>query len=144
MQHAHRARRAFPTSGRSLPLLCSVVLLPLALACRAKPTPDETVAVAGPQQDQPGPGRAPQPEADVAIGAPAPPCYPDCETHEPDAGAVDLPYVPEDYSRETPSAEACPGGPEPETVSFDPKDGIIDIALSSTHVLWSTREGVYR
>ena len=83
-------------------------------------------------------------EAEGAIGVPAPLCYPDCEHQEPDAEIVDLPDIPEDHSAETPPPEACTDGPAPETVAFDPNDGIIDIALSPTHVLWSTREGIHR
>jgi hypothetical protein len=55
-----------------------------------------------------------------------------------------LPQIPEDHSAETPRPEACAGGADPEVVAFDPDDRIIDIAASPTHVLWSTREGLFR
>ena len=127
-----RPRRALLTSRRLLPSLCC---LPLWLACGGAPVADEAAPASAATESQP---------MDSAVGAPAPACYPNCETQAPDTEVPSLPQIPEDHSAETPRPEACAGGAEPAIVAFDPDDGIIDIGSSPTHVLWSTREGLYR
>jgi hypothetical protein len=116
-------------------LLLSLCFLPLSLACGGAPVADEAAAPSVATESLP---------TDSFVGVPAPPCYPNCETQAPEAEVPSLPQFPKDHSAETPRPEACVGGAEPEVVAFDPDDGIIDIASSPTHVLWSTREGLYR
>ena len=150
MDNAIRSRRALLTSRGFLPSLC---FLPLSLACGGAPVADEaaTPSVATESRSTAASDEAATPSVATesrstaaSVGAPAPACYPNCETQAPDAEVPSLPPIPEDHSAETPRPEACAGGAEPAVVAFDADDGIIDIASSPTHVLWSTREGLYR
>jgi hypothetical protein len=132
MKNAIGPRRALLERRGFLP---SLWMLPLSLACGGEPVADEAAGTSVATPDR---------QTDSSVGAPTPPCYPNCETQAPDAGVPSLPQIPEDHSAETPRPEACAGGAEPAVVAFDPDDGIIDIASTPTHVLWSTREGLYR
>ncbi|HVZ35112.1 MAG TPA: hypothetical protein VG963_21950, partial [Polyangiaceae bacterium] len=68
----------------------------------------------------------------------APNCSPQLDQDPP------APAPPPDPSAESPLPEACAGGPEPSIVALDPEDGIGDIALSPTHVYWSTSDAILR
>jgi hypothetical protein len=132
MKNAIRPRRGLLRSRGFLRSLCFVLL---GLACGGAPVADEAAPASVATEN---------PATDFSVGAPAPGCYPNCETQTPDVEAPTWPQIPEDHSAETPRPEACAGEAEPEVVAFDPDDGIIDIASSPTHVLWSTRQGLYR
>jgi hypothetical protein len=56
----------------------------------------------------------------------------------------DSPDDPSVVFDSTPAPEACPGGPTPGTFATDAERGLRSIALSPTHLYWSTNAGIHR
>ena len=109
----------------------------------ASPLPNRAADNVDPSLHESGPliGLAAVGTEDPAIGRTPTGCGSDCE---PPINEEPAPPPPRTLFPPSPLPEACPGGPAPSILTLDAAQDIGDIAMSSTHIYWTTSDAIHR